>query len=157
MTPSQWESWILTHYSGIVVTDAYRERSFFYNPDGSLPKGVYFATIKESDGPRDKASRLDREGVYRLSTGIGKKHYQTLFGPVPPRPAKGEIIGGHHDFTVLDTLTPHPIYAWIGWIAINSPDQSQEILRHWLDVAYQNAVAKFRKKTEPTRKSDVAK
>jgi hypothetical protein len=53
---------------------------FFYNPDNSLPKGIYFATIKESDGPNDKASNLDREGVFRLSIGIGKKNYQSLFG-----------------------------------------------------------------------------
>jgi len=56
MRATELENWILATYPGVVVADAYRERSFFYNPDGSLPKCIYFATIKESDGPHDQAS-----------------------------------------------------------------------------------------------------
>ena len=78
MNAKQLEHWILDNYQGVIVADAYRERSFFYNPDDSLPKGIYFATIKESDGPNDKASSLDRDGIYRLSIGVGKKQYQFL-------------------------------------------------------------------------------
>jgi len=37
MTAQELENWILNHYDGLIVTDAYRERSFFYNPDRSLP------------------------------------------------------------------------------------------------------------------------
>jgi hypothetical protein len=92
MNAKQLEHWILDNYQGVIVTDAYRERSFFYNPDSSLPNGIYFTTIKESDGPNDKASNLNRDGIYRLSLGVGKKQYQQLFGDVPKRPAKGEIV-----------------------------------------------------------------
>ena len=147
MNPKQLESWILDQYLGVIVTDAYRERSFFYNPDSSLPKGIYFATIKESDGPNDKSSNLDRDAVYRLSVGIGKKQYQKLFGDVPKRPAKGEIVNLDFDFTDIGIFMPHPIYAWLGWVCINNPDnQNIDLLQHLLDVSYQNVLIKYAKK-----------
>lgn len=39
MISKQLENWILENYQGVIVTDAFRERSFYYNPDNSLPKG----------------------------------------------------------------------------------------------------------------------
>ncbi len=147
MTAKELENWILMNYQDIIVTDAYRERSFFYNPDSSLPKGIYFATIKESDGQNDKASNLDRDGIYRLSIGIGKKYYQNLFGNIPTRPAKGGIINYDFDFTELDVLMPHPIYAWLGWVAINNPTANNtDTVKHLLDISYQNVLLKFKKK-----------
>ncbi len=59
MTVKQLENEILNSYEGLVLLDAYAERSFFYNPYKLLPKGIYFATIKENDGPNDKASELN--------------------------------------------------------------------------------------------------
>jgi hypothetical protein len=147
MTAPNLENWILANYQGIIVKDAYRERSFFYNPDGSLPIGIYFATIKESDGPNDKASQLNRTDCYRLSVGVGKPIYQNLFGDIPARPAKGGIIDYQIDFTSLDILMPHPIYAWLGWVAINNPSQSNmETVEYLLDISYQNVLIKFKKK-----------
>lgn len=147
MDAQQLEHWILETCPGVIVTDAYRERSFFYNPDGSLPKGIYLATIKESDGPNDRASHLDRDGVYRLSIGLGKKQYQKVFGDVPERPGKGKTIDAGHDFTELGKLMPHPIYAWIGWVCINNPGMDQmDLLQHLLEISYQNAFTKFARK-----------
>jgi hypothetical protein len=147
MTAQELENWILQHYPGLIVLDAYKERSFFYNPDGSLPKGIYFATIKESDGPNDKASKLDRERVYRLSIGVGKKQYQDIFGPVPQRPTKGGTIDPDMDFAELGTLMPHPLYAWLGWVCINHPTEDNlELLKHLLDISYQNVLLKFKKR-----------
>ena len=147
MNANNLEQWILGNYQDVIVTDAFRERSFFYNPDGSLPKGIYFATIKESDGPNDKASNLDREGIYRLSLGVGKKQYQQLFGDIPKRPAKGEIVELDFDFSTTGILMPHPIYAWLGWICINNPDsENLDLLKHLLDISYQNVLNKFAKK-----------
>lgn len=149
MTAKQIEQWILETYQGVIVTDAYRERSFFYNPDASLPKGIYFATIKESDGPNDKASNLDRIGIYRLSIGVGKKQYQQLFGELPKRPAKGEIVALDFDFSTTGMLMPHPIYAWGGWVCINNPESENfGLIKHLLDISYQNVLTKFEKKNE---------
>ena len=38
----------------------------------TLPNGVYFCTLKENNGANDKASELDRDGVFRLSIGIAQ-------------------------------------------------------------------------------------
>jgi hypothetical protein len=147
MNAKQLEHWILYNYQGVIVADAYRERSFFYNPDDSLPKGIYFATIKESDGPNDKASSLDRDGIYRLSIGVGKKQYQFLFGEMPKRPAKGNIVELDFDFTITGLVLPHPIYAWLGWVCINNPDsENLDLVKHLLDISYRNALDKFAKK-----------
>ena len=147
MTAKQLENWILDNYNGVIVKDAYRERSFFYNPDGTLPKGIYFATIKESDGPNDKASNLNRDGIYRLSIGVGKKQYQHLFGEIPKRPAKGNIVELDFDFTTTGMFLPHPIYAWLGWVSINNPvNKNFELVRDLLDISYRNALTKFSKK-----------
>lgn len=147
MNAKQLEHWILDNYQGVIVTDAYRERSFFYNPDCSLPKGIYFATIKESDGPNDKASNLDRDEIYRLSVGVGKKQYHQLFGDVPKRPAKGEIVELDFDFSTTGMIMPHPIYAWLGWVCINNPEiENLDLLKYLLDISYQNVLTKFAKK-----------
>jgi len=147
MNAIQLEKWILKNYQGIIVRDAYKERSFFYNPDGSLPKGIYFATIKTSDGPNDTASCLNREGVYRLSIGIGKKHYMQMFGTIPERPVKGGVVDVSFDFETLGSFMPHPVYAWMGWVCINNPSNSNlDLLAYFLDISYQNVLIKFEKK-----------
>lgn len=147
MNAKQLEKWILDNYQGITVSNAYRERSFFYNPDCSRPKGIYFATIKENDGPNDKSSHLDREAIFRLSMGIGKKHYQHLFGNVPQRPAKGGIVNLEFDFKALGILMPHPIYAWLGWVCINNPGKEQlETVKNLLDISYNQALLKLKNK-----------
>lgn len=124
MNAVQVEKWILGTYPGIVVCDAYGERCFFYNPESSPSRGVYFATIKESDDQNDNASCLDREGVFRLSIGVGKESYHRFFGDVPARPRTGGVVRVDVDFTAMGVLMPHPMYAWLGWICINNPDDS---------------------------------
>jgi Family of unknown function (DUF6194) len=137
MTAIQLENYILETYSGVKVLDAYSERSFFYNPDNLLPKGIYMATIKTHDGPNDKASSLNRDGVFRFNIGVSKESYQKLFGTKPKRPPKGGIVETGHDFTELNVITPHPIYAWLHWIAILNPTQdSLHILKPILDETY---------------------
>ncbi|GAB5476089.1 MAG: DUF6194 family protein [Maribacter sp.] len=147
MTAEQLENWILSKYDGIIVTNAYRERSFFYNPDYSLKKGIYFTTIKESDGPNDKASDLNRDNIYRISIGIGKNDYEKLFGPKPKRPAKGGVVDIAFDFTQKGVLMPHPVYAWMGWVAFNNPTTKDlGTIEKLLDISYQNSKIKFSKK-----------
>ncbi len=36
----------------------YRERSIFYNPGGVAPLGAILASIKDRDGPNEKAAKL---------------------------------------------------------------------------------------------------
>jgi hypothetical protein len=122
MTITQLQNLILESYPGLNLLDTYGEKSFFYNPEKLLTKGIYFATLKEKDGPNDKASNLDRDGIYRLNLGISKQSYERLFGVKPKRPLKGGVVDTGHDFTKINMLTPHPIYAWLSWVAILNPD-----------------------------------
>jgi len=130
-------------FDGVVPKSSWGETSMFYNPGRVLPNGVYFCTIKEKNGDNDKASSLNREGIYRLSIGIGKENYESLFGERPKRPSKGGIIDTGHDFTQPNVLMPHPIYGWMSWVQI---------------LKYDDAVTKFNKKTaNKSKQSDAQK
>lgn len=132
---------------GVEVHRAWGETSCFYNPGGEFARGTYFLTIKEKDGDNDRASELDREGVWRLNIGTARSDFEALFGQPPKRPGKGEHIEGPWDFTVLDQITPHPVYGWMSWIAVVSP--SLETWRRCIplvDSAYAKARTTFEKR-----------
>ncbi|HEX2087382.1 MAG TPA: DUF6194 family protein, partial [Solirubrobacteraceae bacterium] len=113
----------------------YGERSAFYNPGGVAPLGVMFASVKERDGPNDAASRLTRPGVWRLAFGMGSEAFAARFGPLPRRPPKGRAVAlPGWELDRLDALTPHPVYAWMGWVQILSPSEASfESLRPLLE------------------------
>jgi hypothetical protein len=119
----------------------YGERAVFYNPGASAPLGVIFASIKDRDGPNDRAANLSRPGVYRLAFGLTRGTFAQLFGEVPARPPKGGTVAvPDHDLTGLDELAPHPVYAWMGWVQILAPtaarvDSLQPLLGESLEVA----------------------
>lgn len=115
---------LLESFEGVAPKPSWGETSYFYNPGRRFANGAYFATIKLSDGPNDTASKLSREGVWRLSFGVSKARYVALFGPLPARPPKGGIISGDWVFTALNQLTPHPVYGWMGWCAMLCPEQA---------------------------------
>jgi hypothetical protein len=103
----------------------YGERSLFYNPGGTAPLGVMFASIKEHDGPNDRASRLSRPEVYRLAFQLTRDTYAEYFGSPPARPPRGGVIALDLDLSALNRLTPHPVYAWMRWVQILSPTPRQ--------------------------------
>ena len=147
VTVENISDYLLENFEGLRPKQSWGETSFFYNPDGSSPHGTYFFTIKEKNGDNDKASDLDRTGIYRLNFGISKNSFLSLFPEVPSRPAKGKIIVGNYDFTATNVLTPHPIYGWMPWLAILSPDEEQlERIKPFIQESYELAVAKFNKK-----------
>jgi hypothetical protein len=53
--------------SGLRREVYYGERAIFYNPNCVAPLGRIFASIKDHDGPNDKAGDLSRPGVYRFA------------------------------------------------------------------------------------------
>ncbi len=148
MTPEDIIQYIRTHLSGVVPKASWGETSLFYNPNRVLPNGIYFCTIKQHDGKNDKASNLDREGVFRVAIGLHPETYVCLFGQKPARPGKGGIVATDHDFTKLNELMPHPIYAWMFWVQILSPSRDKfEGIFPRIEEAHQKAVKKFEKKT----------
>ncbi len=131
---------ILAGYGGVVPIATWGETSFFYNPSRALARGAYFCTLKDHDGENDRASALNREGVYRLSFGVAPTTYVRLFGARPTRPAKGGVVAGDWDFTALDRLMPHPVYAWMGWLSILNPTRDRfDALRPLLGEAHRRA------------------
>jgi hypothetical protein len=133
--------------SAVVFDSNWGERALFYNPGKVLKKGIYIATFKERDGANDSASNLNRGGLYRLNVGLSKSSYFKLFGPTPARPAAGHIVNTGHDFTTLDLITPHPVYGWMGWIAVINPAaQTYASLRPYLIESLTLAKTKFAKR-----------
>jgi hypothetical protein len=143
---------IVKTYPHIYPVAAWGETSFFYNPDQQLPRGIYFATIKEKDGANDRASNLDRTDIFRLNIGISKSTYVSLFGPQPSRPRAGGVIDSGHDFTALDQLIPHPVYGWMSWVCVLNPSSATfETVKPLLSEAYVLAVAKLTKRSRQAR------
>ncbi|MDP1724525.1 MAG: DUF6194 family protein [Alphaproteobacteria bacterium] len=140
-------SFILENYKGIQIIDAWGEKSFFYNPNAFLKRGVYFCTLKEKDGANDKASMLNRDGVYRLNFGISKQTFLRIFSWMPKRPSKGDVIEGVYDFTQVDLLTPHPVYGWMAWVSISNPSMNSfEKIKDLIDESYTLVLEKYKKR-----------
>ncbi len=81
---------------------------FFHGADNKFP----FATIVTKDNDFDSASNLNRPGVFRLNVGVGKETFRALFGEQP----SPDI-----DYTALDRLMPHPVYAKMYWVSVINP------------------------------------
>jgi hypothetical protein len=136
-----WERWMLA-FPDVVEKASWGERAFFVNPGGVLASGAYFATCKLKDGPNDAASRLDARGAWRFNIGLPPALFEARFGPRPARPPKGGVVGGDWDFTAEDRPTPHPVYGWMGWIAIVNPRAATlDGLEVEIEAAYQKARA----------------
>lgn len=137
----------LKNLKDTVLVESWGEKGIFYNPNNALKRGVYILTIKEKDGDNDKGSNLDRENVYRVNLGIRKKTFIGLFNEVPKRPTAGGIVDMDYNFTELDRIIPHPVYAWMGWISVLNPsNKTFEELKTFIQEAYEYAVEKFKKR-----------
>lgn len=137
----------LKQYNGVVLKESWGEKGVFYNPNNSLKRGVYVLTVKEKDGANDKGSRLCRENIYRLNVGLRKETFIKHFGYIPNRPAAGKIVDMAFDFTALDTIIPHPVYAWMGWVCVLNPTQKTfEEFEPMIKESYEYAIEKFSKR-----------
>jgi hypothetical protein len=128
---------------GLRVEPYYGERAIFFNPGRAAPLGTIFCAIKDHDGPNDRRAALSRSGVFRFAFGMAPESYERLLGPLPRRPPKGGVPDlARHDAARLDTLSPHPVYAWMGWAQILSPtaarfDGMRPLLAESLDLVRQ--------------------
>ena len=52
-----------------------------------------------------------------------------------------------YDFSELDRLLPHPVYAWMGWIcALNPSRQTFEALKPLIGESYEHARENYAKR-----------
>lgn len=146
-------SYCLTNLEGVILTESWGERGIFYNPKGRLKRGVYVLTVKEKDGDNDKESMLDRKDIYRVNVGLKKKSFINIFGIIPKRPAAGGVVDMNFDFTALDTIMPHPVYAWMSWICVLNPsDKTFETFKMLIQESYE-----FAKKSIVNENFEVSK
>ncbi len=133
--------------AGTVLVESWGEKGIFYNPGYVLKRGVYVVTVKEKDGDNDKASNLNRDGIFRVNIGLRKPTFQKMFGKIPSRPSAGGVVEMNYDFTALDTILPHPVYAWMGWISVLNPSpQTFEQMKPLIQEAYEFSKEKFSKR-----------
>src|SRR5262245_55021492 len=97
--------YITETFAGVEVQLAMGYTFFFYGSERKLP----FATLANADDDYDRASNLNRPGVFRLNIGVARDTYRSLFGPQPPSPGDAGVVNTGHDFTALDLLLPHPV------------------------------------------------
>jgi hypothetical protein len=122
MDAAQLTQHIIGMLDGVDVVEANGDTFLMYDPGRDLPpdRRMPFATIVTSDF-NDRASDLDRLGVFRVNIGVTPETYESLLGPPPPGPITADPIDTGHDYTQLDTLMPHPIYAPLHWVCILNP------------------------------------
>ncbi|HQU09500.1 MAG TPA: DUF6194 family protein [Opitutales bacterium] len=146
LTPDWVSDFLNSNFPGLSSIYTWGEKSFFYNPENLLKRGIYFCTLKEKDGANDQSSDLNRTDVFRVNFGISKPTFLNIFGIMPQRPAKGTCIEGHYDFTALDTLTPHPVYGWMAWVSILNPSAySWNNIQGLVQESYQLSLKKYAK------------
>ncbi|GHF48592.1 hypothetical protein HNQ07_002626 [Deinococcus metalli] len=121
-----------------------------YDPDHRLTPEWRrpFVTVVPDDA-HDHASNLGREGVYRLNVELSADAYRERFGPHPRAGADGLVHTGH-DFTALDVVMPHPVYAPMSWACVLCPSAATvEALRPLLVEAYTRAVRRHAQEGRP--------
>lgn len=139
----------LENLDGTVLNKSWGELGIFYNPDGILKRGVYILTVKDKDGKNDNSSNLNREDIYRVNLGIRKNTFKEMFSCIPKRPSAGEVVDMDYDFTRLNEIMPHPVYAWMGWISVLNPaKETFEKLKPLINESYAYAKEKYEKKVK---------
>ncbi len=118
---------------------AWGDSFIFYDPDGEESnRRMPFATIvvKDYDG-FDTVSDLSRPGVFRLNISVGREAFEQQTGYSP---AEHAAQPGRYDYTAIDQLIPHPVYAPQAWVSILNPGEATgELARSLLTDAHATA------------------
>jgi hypothetical protein len=126
---------------------AWGDSFFFYDPGGDVPaeRRLPFATIvtKDYDG-FDIASNLNRHGIYRLNLAVGRVRFGQLVGYPPAQHAAHEE---DFDYSALDCVLPHPVYAAQAWVSILNPrDKTSALARSLIVEAHSRAAERHRRR-----------
>jgi len=105
------------------VVEAMNAWFFSLDPEQHWPN---YATLVTTD-EHDEASNLSRPGAFRLNMGVDKTTFERV-AEANPAP----------DYTALDTILPHPVYAHQRWICIVNPSETtfREVVVPLLTVAH---------------------
>lgn len=118
---------------------AWGDTFFFYDPDGvTVPeKRMPFATIVVNDYPGfDEASALSRPDVFRVNLSVGRETFE-----------QHNPDGRSIDYSVLDQVIPHPVYAAQSWLSVLNPGaETTESVKALLTEAHERARTRYDKK-----------
>ena len=107
--PEAIADYLVTTYPETDVVEAMHAWFFSLDPERHFPN---YATIVTTD-EHDQASDLGRPGVFRVNNGVDRATFEQHVDPaVAP------------DFTALDVILPHPVYAAQHYLAILNPSGS---------------------------------
>jgi hypothetical protein len=100
-----------------------------------------FATIVWNDDASDQASDLSRPGVFRLNIGLNRATFERLVGS-----------DTEPDYTALDRLLPHPVYARQLWVSILNPSAEtwRDVVIPLLAEAHDRLAAQRARHSRPT-------
>ena len=120
--PAAITGYIVETWPDTIVAEA-MGGTFFSCNEQSWPN---FATIATGDD-FDQASDLARVGVFRLNIGVTGRTFERYVDPAT-KP----------DYTALDRVIPHPLYAAQHWLAILNPSSAsfETIVKPLLDEAH---------------------
>jgi uncharacterized protein DUF6194 len=128
---------------GVEVAESRGGMFFTYDPDGDLPQDRWlpFATIVTDDS-FDSVSNLSRPDAYRLNLGLTKATYTAMFGAAPTERDEHGVLTTGFDYTAVDRVMPHPMYASQYWVCVVNPTTTLDQLRPLVVEAYEFAVRK---------------
>lgn len=135
----------------VAHVEAHAAHFFFFDPEygQEVDQRLPFATVVTDDA-HDPASNLSRPGTYRLNIGVTRETYGRLFGPPPPASREMPVVETGHDYTRLDQLMPHPVYAPLAWVCVLNPSEATfRAVQPLLDEAH--AVAARRAEVRASR------
>ena len=131
-------TYIAETYPDADVVSAGSGTFFSCDPEKHWPN---FATLVTSD-EYDSESNLSRPGVYRLNIGVGRQTFKRLVGSIRDP-----------DYTALDRVLPHPVYAPQHWISILNPTVTtfDSIVKPLLEEAHERIARARRALDEKSR------
>ena len=127
--------YIVETFAGVDIVTNDFGTFFSLDPETHWPN---FATLVTNDS-NDDASNLSRPGVFRLNIGVNGGTFERLVAAdVDP------------DYTALDRLLPHPVYARQHWLSIlnPSPGTFEELVKPLLAEGYQRLAAQRARRTQ---------
>jgi hypothetical protein len=143
-------AYIAQTFPGVAVISAPGGSFYFYDPEGDTPEDrrLPFVTVTIKDD-YDTASNLARPDVFRFNIGVSKETFHTLFDRTPAATNGTTATNTAYDYTALDVILPHPVYAPQSWVCVLNPGPATiEEVKRLLAEAYEMAVRKHDKQTK---------
>ncbi len=149
MNETELIQYITSTFDNVEVVTESGDSYFFYSPGREVPQDHRFPFVTlVIDDKHDTASNLSRPEIFRLNIGVRKETYRSMFGEPPVFRTDGGFAETGHDFTELNQIMPHPVYAAMSWVCVLNPgSKTLEQVQSLLHEAYDMAVEKRDKRS----------